>query len=420
MTFVRVAAPTGSAAYNIKFHATTIHRLINWFTPPYFQVLKEGFAQLDKFQKYLEATELLVLDEISMVGRQMMGRIDSRCHQAKPGARNPKGHSVGGISLVCVGDPAQIQAIGDQQIYDTGPHPLTAKNAMAQAVWLSNTGREIYSEFDKVIVLQTTHRLAYVENPETPEDQAYNERADRFLSLLHRMRDLTLTVDDYFWLCDLKRSKKTLSERNAFKTAPVLMDFRRTTATNPEANCEYHNRMLRRSLARENKQPVVAIEAVHAGISHAQGMKLDETAFNGLVARVEVSEEARMLIIHNIDVENGLMNGTQGTLKAIVFAPGTHPNHDNVALRMPACFLLEVPEFTGAPFFPEKERRKWVPIFPRPREDESNRGVSRTQFHIVLGWALTPAPTLSLTLTLARRLTPTLAGARPDILGSFN
>ena len=35
--FVRVAAPTGTAAFNIRFNATTLHRLMHWFTPPYFK-----------------------------------------------------------------------------------------------------------------------------------------------------------------------------------------------------------------------------------------------------------------------------------------------------------------------------------------------------------------------------------------------
>ena len=34
--FVRVGAPTGTAAFNLRFQATTIHRLIQWFTPPIF------------------------------------------------------------------------------------------------------------------------------------------------------------------------------------------------------------------------------------------------------------------------------------------------------------------------------------------------------------------------------------------------
>ena len=34
--FIRVAAPTGSAAFNIRFNATTVHRLIRWFNPRFF------------------------------------------------------------------------------------------------------------------------------------------------------------------------------------------------------------------------------------------------------------------------------------------------------------------------------------------------------------------------------------------------
>ena len=113
--FVRVAAPTGTAAFNIRFNATTVHRLIHWFNPRVFAEL-DNPDYLSALQEHLSETMLCVIDEISMVGRQMMGRIDSRSHQAKPGARNPGGHSVGGMSLVCVGDPAQIQAIGDQQM----------------------------------------------------------------------------------------------------------------------------------------------------------------------------------------------------------------------------------------------------------------------------------------------------------------
>ena len=38
--FVRVAAPTGSAAFNLRFNATTVHGLIHWFRLRYFEVLK--------------------------------------------------------------------------------------------------------------------------------------------------------------------------------------------------------------------------------------------------------------------------------------------------------------------------------------------------------------------------------------------
>ena len=46
LSFVRVAAPTGSAAFNIRFQASTIHRLIQWLTPPYFHKLQENSDNL--------------------------------------------------------------------------------------------------------------------------------------------------------------------------------------------------------------------------------------------------------------------------------------------------------------------------------------------------------------------------------------
>ena len=118
--FFKVAAPTGTAAFNVRFNATTIHRLIHWFTPKYWN---EDVSQdkLYKLQQALGNTELVVIDEISMVGRQMMGRIDSRLSKAKP----HKDSSLGGTSLVCVGDPGQCQAMWDQQLYDVNPHSKT-------------------------------------------------------------------------------------------------------------------------------------------------------------------------------------------------------------------------------------------------------------------------------------------------------
>ena len=65
---------------------------------------------------YLEHTQILVFDEASMLGRKMMGRIASRMDQAAA-TENPRGEICGGFSLVCIGDPAQCQAIFEQQLF---------------------------------------------------------------------------------------------------------------------------------------------------------------------------------------------------------------------------------------------------------------------------------------------------------------
>ena len=124
------------------------------------------------------------------------------------------------------------------------------------------------------------------------------------------------------------------------------MEFRRETAAHPEDNCEYYNRMLLRARARQQKQPVVGISAHHEGISHAEGQKLDDERFRGLARHLELAEEARVIITHNLHVEFGLMNGAQGTVKGILFAPGTSPVHHDRALRMPHCAFPSIARST--------------------------------------------------------------------------
>ena len=156
-SFVKVAAPTGPAAFNLRFNATTIHRLIH------HRSLRKPFGRLDgpkldALQEAFRKTFLLFLDEVSMIGRQFMGRIDSRLCQAK-GSWNVTGETLGGVSCVCVGDPAQCEAITDQQMYDRKSHKETGSEAAGTKVTLSNSGLAVYEEFTQVVVLSTVHRL---------------------------------------------------------------------------------------------------------------------------------------------------------------------------------------------------------------------------------------------------------------------
>ena len=146
--FVRSAAPTGSAAFNMRFGATTIHRLIRWFAPTTFCRLLPGSAALERLQTNLANARLILFDEISMVGRQFMGKIDDRLKQAKAG-RTPSDASLGGLSCVCVGDPAQCEAMGDQQLYDVKPHKRTQDGETNAAARFSNIGLSVYSEFQE-------------------------------------------------------------------------------------------------------------------------------------------------------------------------------------------------------------------------------------------------------------------------------
>ena len=147
-----------------------------------------------------------------------------------------------------------------------------------------------------------------------------------------------------------------------FRDAPVLMDFRKESTKNPENNCTYYNRMQLRKLAADKRAPVMKIVAQHEGVDQREGLEIDAERFNQLEAVIEVAEEARIILVHNLHVAYGLMNGTQGTIKRVVYKPDGNPNHDNPDLRFPECIVVDFPEYEGPAFFDDPTKRTWCPI----------------------------------------------------------
>ena len=113
-------------------------------------------------------------------------------------------------------------------------HSQTSSDPERPSVYLSNRGLDIYANFPQVILLTKAHRLTKIENPVSDEDHAFNERADRFVQVLRRLRDLDWTTEDYYWLRKRKRSQLSYAERALFADAPVILDFRKTTEENSE------------------------------------------------------------------------------------------------------------------------------------------------------------------------------------------
>ena len=184
------------------------------------------------------------------------------------------------------------------------------------AAKLSNAGLNVYAQFDEVIILTHVHRLHTLDKDNlSEEEQQYNERARRFIQIMHRLRDLEWTLEDYYWLCRRKLSMLSLAERQRFHNAPVIMDFRKQTLNNPENNATYYNRMKQRRHAQKQNVPVARFEAHHNGIEQEGGLKLDEADFMNVPAVLELAEEAPVIIILNLAIENGIMNVTRGVVK---------------------------------------------------------------------------------------------------------
>ena len=397
MEFIRCAAPTGCAAFNLKFNATTIHRLIHWTNIKHFQELKE--TRLSDFQEFMMKTNIIFLDEVSMIGRKMMARVDSRLQQGK-GSERTDDEFLGGVSCVCIGDPAQCESGGDQQFYDErlrNDHSIDGSEAAAR---LSNVGLSVYDTFDEVVILTQVHRQSQHKDPgDDAEKLAYNERSQKYWDIIHKLRESDITVQEYMELCRRKHAYLKLSEKQFFMDAPVLMDFRRITDANPEANCNYFNQQKLRAHAPEKKLPVVAFDALHEGCTQSHGMCMTDEHFMGLPPHLEICAGAPVLLIHNLATEHGLMNGSQGKVKEIQYADGDHPNHSELRRRMPCSVIVDFPEYVGPPFFEEADRRTLVPLLPRTlSHKEENEYVERTMYPLTLAWALTPWKAQGMTL----------------------
>ena len=109
---MRVAAPTGVAAFNIEGH--TLHSLLSLPTKGKYKDL-EG-ERLRHMQQSLAGMHYLIVDEMSMVGRKMFGQVDKRLCQVFP---HHAGQLFGGCSCLLFGDFGQLPPVMDLPLYTT-------------------------------------------------------------------------------------------------------------------------------------------------------------------------------------------------------------------------------------------------------------------------------------------------------------
>ena len=122
---------------------------------------------------------------------------------------------------------------------------------------------------------------------------------------------------------------------------------------------------------------------------------MDEGSFRGLAAWVELAKHAHVLLTFNLALGCGLMNGSFGKVKGLVFHSRDGPRHSERRHAMPEVVVVDFPEYRGPPFFDLEaypERGTWLPLRPQTVQQEGDAEVSRTQFPLMPAWALTPRP----------------------------
>ena len=368
---VELTAYTGVAAFNIGFGAKTACSCFRIFPNTAFKKELKG-EQFRALEKQWENAVLLIVDEISFIGRGFFHRMDCRLQQAKRGSfaergLDPNKYYFGDISMILVGDFGQLEPIGDvsfcddETTYSTCPKPLWNIWGHAQE------GRKLLRLFDEAIMLTRIHR--------SKDDLWWTQSA-------LRLRDFEMTKEDYEkWLQhDLDRGHLSSEQKEYFRTQAVWLCTR----------CEDVGAENGKRLAHKAQDEKLLVHRIHACHSaHKAAKRQPSSAFDGLRSIINLVRGCKVMITRNIAYKYGLANGTRGSLVGVVYSAGAPVG------TFPEVLVVEVPEYCGPAFYPSEP--KWVPILPKVSVKEGTRQ-TREQFPLVAGYAMTVNKAQGLTL----------------------
>jgi len=346
------AAPTGIAAHN--FHGRTLHSL---FKIP-VKILSQGLsrklsrANLCSLQALFKHCQYLIIDEKSMIGIKFLGLLDQRLREIFP-ARQDEMYA--GINIFLCGDFHQLPPIGAMVMYSDLPNTRNADFL---------TGQQAYRALD------TTVRLTQLMRQDGDDEETL-----RFRRALEELRVYQVSQQSWQLLNTRVRNQLTRDEVESFDDA-LRLYFRRE-----EVRIYNHRRL------RDCKQPILKIKSTHTGRG-AEGANDDEA--DGLDPELCICLGARVMLTDNLWVENGLVNGSMGTVRDVVWHEGQDATKD-----MPMAIMVEVDDYDG-PKFPGTN---YVPIFPVTRRFEyKKRDCSRTNFPLCPAYAITVHKAQGLTL----------------------
>ena len=359
-----LAAPTGTASFQIKAGATTLHRL---FGIPIGTFRSNSSTEaLVRRTRILKASSLIALDEFSMIGRKMLGKMKYRVEEALGAESADVGvlKSMGGKDVMLSGDPDQTAPIGDDSLHREGAskkdgvqgtrdargRPKKPPEDAVDAWVLSDSGLAFFHEFDDVVLLEQRHRLVDPEKENIAEGrkEAFVDDLTRFREVCERLAELTITREEFAWLSRRNRSRLSAEERRLFDEAVLLMDTRKQRVERGGEvtqldGADYKNLEELYKLAARKGVPIVRFGSHHKEREGEETMKAElmEDDDFGLAAELQMCVGAQIILRRNMWIGAGLVNGSMGTVRHFVWEPGGDPTSLDPRWRAPYCIIVE-------------------------------------------------------------------------------
>ena len=263
-----------------------------------------------------------MIDEMSMVGRQMLGKIEYKVRDTLKSASKQWAEDVvlGCRDAVLAGDPKQAPPIGDDPNFREGAYTGKAQNKPRGSdrtpddAWntfrLVAMGMNVRNSFEDVVLLKQVHR--YVEEKaDIPAEQRQRFREDalKFLEVMPGMADCAWSQSDHARLSRRNRSMlqqtpEGRAELKRFDTAPLLMDGRVDRVTG-EVGANKINQLRLERLSAETQKPIVLLRAYHdkpqtEGGSKMKPEEMNADDFRGMEGELLMCEGARVLLTQNL------------------------------------------------------------------------------------------------------------------------
>ena len=339
-----VCAPTGTASFNIM--GRTIHSALSLPVPIGKDLPDLKSRGLLNFQERLKSVRMIIIDEMSMIGRKMLRCIDLRLRQINP--RNSH-LFFGGLSICLLGDFGQLPPVLDA--------PMFSRKLGKDTNPLSEEGQLSFQSFDKAVILTTVERV-----------RGNDERQTRFRRVLSNLRNGCVTPLDHAFLHQRLESNLTANEVAEFHHAPRLVSKHDSEI------------QINEDLLLKLNKPICTITAAHKPADAENGSPQDAM---GLEKNISIAIGAKVMLRSNLYVSAGLTNGSIGTVHGILYNPQLPgPN------SLPTAVCVNFPEYQGNPWNPRHP--KVVPIPPFTATwPKGTQVYSRTQIPLSLAFATT-------------------------------
>lgn len=322
---VDIVAPSGIAALNVG--GMTIYAYAGWHPDAF----KEGVHEIkkhswnNKVHKRLCQTDVLVIDEISMVERDLLERLDMMMREARAGWRAEKGqvkqsshgHALpfGGAQVVVTGDFCQLPPVKPfRYCMYCGKDELKGHNMQDGRVLTCRMCKRVYKDEDKWAFSATAWGACRFRCFELKHIHRQSDRV--FVDILQKVRyGQPLTPQDQALLLTPKPDPigaVKLLPRRAEVDAENSRNFRSLTSTSRAYDCQDC------FVWRNKDEPDLQAKGTPK-YPHRPDGPLRALNDHRFAEQIELKTGMLVILLVNLDHDTGLVNGSQG--KIIGFEP---------------------------------------------------------------------------------------------------